>query len=90
MHLIHFSFSLGSLIAPVLATAFLSEQRDIINGTETDSSVTTYYPLVGALNLIPATGFLILCLWTEGDIHKKKECQDAEVKKVSLQRNQSF
>ncbi len=90
MHLMHFFYSLGSLVAPVVAAPFLSEQSDTLKGAETDSAITTYYPLVGALNLIPVAGFFFLCLWTEGAIHKKKECQDAEVKKVPLQRNQSF
>ncbi|XP_059099098.1 sodium-dependent glucose transporter 1-like [Tigriopus californicus] len=54
MHSIHFSFSAGSFLAPLLATPFLSDLED-----NTPSRITLFYPLIGGIAMLVSTGFLL-------------------------------
>ncbi|TRY66961.1 hypothetical protein TCAL_09924 [Tigriopus californicus] len=73
MHSIHFSFAIGAFLGPLLAVPFLGTNGDqlqealmsfnetTMNQTdmiETDTQITIFYPLVGALALLPGLGYL--------------------------------
>ena len=81
LHSIHFSFALGSFLAPILAIPFLSSQIDSSNVTTTgtkeintteeypfnldDTQITTLFPLLGIAIMIISAGYFILGITTK-------------------------
>ncbi len=65
MHSLHFCYSLGALIAPLLVTPFLSH-NDGKNWNEVEarneSSVGIFYVVIGSLTFLAGLGFLYFAL----------------------------
>ena len=76
LHSIHFSFALGSFLAPILAIPFLSESSNITTPTNAseaqeldqmdtvDTKITTLFPLLGVSIIIISTGYLVAGMTT--------------------------
>ena len=69
MNSIHFAFSLGTTIGPILATPFLS--KNTISARITESRIDELYPISGAIVLASSAGFLVMAL--HSSIQKRYE-----------------
>ncbi len=87
MHFIHFTFGLGSFLAPLTVAPFLSkgdsDKTSNVSSTSVGSEMTigTYYPLLGSASLVIALGYL--CFSWQGRGAGSKEAPKAEPTEAS-------
>ena len=66
LHSIHFSYALGSFIAPVIAIPYLSQ---------TNTQITTLFPILGTSIVIISTGYIIAGILMKSSSNPTKEVQ---------------
>lgn len=92
MHAIHFSYGVGTLIAPILVKPFLTNKESDLddeasenNVNEKDFGLKVIFPIMGAYTLLVSCGFLFFFLRSLKNPQKYQELRKNSIESVNTE-----